>query len=61
MNALRAFRVLYGLNQEELARIVGRSQAWVSRVERGQLLPQEEQARKIAKVLKTDPAAFFLS
>ena len=61
MNALRAFRVLYGLNQEELARIVGRSQAWVSRVERGQLLPQKEQARKIAKVLKTDPAAFFLS
>ncbi len=61
MNALRAFRVLYGLNQEELARIVGRSQAWVSRVERGQLLPQREQAKKLAKVLKVDPAAFFLS
>ena len=61
MNTLKAFRILYGLKQEELARIVGRSQPWISLVEGGKLLPQREEAKKIARALKVDPAAFFLS
>ncbi len=61
MNTLKAFRILYGLKQEELARIVGRSQSWVSLVEGGRLLPQRNEAEKIAKVLKVDLGAFFLT
>ncbi len=61
MNTLKAFRILYGLKQEELARIVGRSQSWVSLVEGGRLLPQRNEAEKIARALKVDPADFFLS
>ena len=61
MNTLKAFRILYGLKQEELARIVGRSQPWLSLVEGGKLLPQEDEAEKIAKALKIDTEAFFLN
>ena len=61
MNTLKVFRILYGLKQEELGRIIGRSQPWVSLVEGGKLLPQEKEARKVAKALKLDPEAFFLT
>ncbi|MDA2937034.1 helix-turn-helix transcriptional regulator [Acidobacteria bacterium AH-259-A15] len=54
MQVLKAIRVMYGMNQEELAKKVDRSQSWISRVERGTLIPQREEAEKIADVLAID-------
>jgi|WetSurMetagenome_2_1015567.scaffolds.fasta_scaffold1106696_2 DNA-binding XRE family transcriptional regulator len=49
---LKSIRVLYGLKQSELAAHIGRSQTRLSFVESGKLLPQPEEARKIAEILK---------
>ena len=56
MNILKAIRVLHGFSQEELAQRVDRSQAWLSKVETGKLLPQREEAEKMAEALKHDLA-----
>ena len=54
LNFLKVIRMLHGFSQEQLARKVGRSQGWLSKVENGKLLPQREQAEKMAEVLKHD-------
>ena len=48
---LKSMRVLHGLKQSELAKAISRSQAWVSLVETGKLIPQPEQLRQIRKIL----------
>ncbi len=59
MHFLKAVRILHGLKQKELARKVGRSQPWMSRVENGELLPQRKEVEKMAKELKIDLASFL--
>ncbi|TAJ26047.1 MAG: XRE family transcriptional regulator [Nitrospirae bacterium] len=53
MRQLRLQRVLAGLSQVELARRVGKSPAWLSRVERGYLQPDPSVLSKIKDALKT--------
>jgi len=52
----KAVRVFRGLTQCELARTIGRSQPWLSQVESGKRLPQPEEARKLAEILKITEA-----
>jgi ribosome-binding protein aMBF1 (putative translation factor) len=49
---IKAARALCDLKQSQLAKTVGRSQAWISLVETGRLIPKEEQKRKIEELLK---------
>ncbi len=59
MSFIRAVRVLEGFNQETLGKQVGKSQSWVSRVESGKLLPEREEAERIAEVLRIDSEKLF--
>ncbi len=59
MSFIRAVRVLEGFNQETLGKQVGKSQSWVSRVESGRLLPEREEAERIAEVLRIDSERLF--
>lgn len=59
MNLLKVMRAANNLSQQNLANQVGKSQSWISRVEGGRLLPEREQARKIAQVFRHDSGMFF--
>lgn len=50
-NLMKAKRELLGLKQRDLAALVGRSRTWLSAVERGVLLPQPEEQRKLERIL----------
>jgi transcriptional regulator with XRE-family HTH domain len=54
---IKALRVLAGLRQVDLAEAVDRTQAWLSYVESGRLIPQRAQANKIAEILRADTEA----
>jgi transcriptional regulator with XRE-family HTH domain len=49
---LKAARVLYGFKQSELAKAVGRSQAWLSLVESGKIIPQNTEYCKLEHILQ---------
>jgi transcriptional regulator with XRE-family HTH domain len=62
MNAssLRESRLAAGLTQVQLAKKVGKSQGYVSLLERGQRRPSAPLARRLAKVLRLPPTALPL-
>jgi len=49
---LRKARVLKGLNQEELASLIGLKQASLSQFEKGDRIPTQKNLRKIAEALE---------
>lgn len=56
---LKAARQKAGLNQKEVARLLGRTQSYVSKVESGQRKIEAIQLRRFAKIYKKD-LAFFI-
>ena len=48
-------RVTLGLEQDHLARLMGRSQEWISRVERGETILSAFEYARLAEVLKIQP------
>lgn len=50
-------RVGLGLEQDDLARRIGRSQEWVSRVERGTTILSAFEYARLADILKIEPDA----
>jgi transcriptional regulator with XRE-family HTH domain len=56
---MRLFRALRGLSQAEVAHSIGRSQAWLSQIERGYLEPSSSDLDKLALALRVD--ASFLT
>jgi transcriptional regulator with XRE-family HTH domain len=53
--SLRAYRQQAGVSGTELARRVGRSQPWVSRVERNRAVPSASEAEQLAAALGCTP------
>ena len=45
---IRVFRTLQGLTQRDLATRLGRSQGWLSLIERGHLRPSDEDLQRLA-------------
>ena len=56
---LKAERVLRGLTQAQLAKRLGRSQTWVSEIERGRLQPGDVDVALICRVLGRSPKDLF--
>jgi transcriptional regulator with XRE-family HTH domain len=56
---LRAARVLAGYTQTELARRVGRSPAWLCRIERGLDKPTDIDVALLCRALKAGPDSLF--
>ena len=56
---LRAARVLRGLRQSDLGEKVGRSQAWVCQLERGQIEPTDLDLALLCRALKVRPEVIF--
>jgi len=56
---LKAERVLHGLTQAQLAERLGRSQTWLSELERGQLQPNDVDVALICRVLGRSPQDLF--
>ena len=53
---VRIYRVLEGIPQHELAKILGVSQATLSRIETGASHPSEELLQKLAAALSLPPS-----
>ncbi len=51
---IRLFRTLQGLTQGELAVRLGRSQGWLSLIERGHLTPSNQDLERLAKELHVE-------
>ena len=51
LKRIRAARSYHGLTQQDLAAKLNRSQAWVSYLESGQLLPSTEILRELHRIL----------
>ena len=56
LSPLTRARVLFGVPQHVLAKKIGKSQFWLSFVERGKIKPKLSDQRKLAKALETDLA-----
>jgi transcriptional regulator with XRE-family HTH domain len=56
---LRRYRLARGLSQEALAEAAGVHRNYVGMVERGELAPTTEKAKRIADALKTSLAALI--
>ena len=56
---LKAFRVLRGFTQKDLACKLGRSQSWLCRVERGLTQPSDLDVALICRVLDVKPEFMF--
>ncbi len=56
---LTTLRILNGFTQAELAQILGRSQTYVSRLERGETTPTQPEAKTLARVLNTTSDVLF--
>ena len=56
---LRAARVLQGLTQTDLAKRIGRSMAYVGRLESYVVKPSDLEASIIARALRVDPNYLF--
>ena len=51
-DVVREARLAAGLSQETLAEMIGRSQGWLTKVERGEIpTPRDESLRRLAAVL----------
>lgn len=59
-NQIKAFRVAAGLTQAQLAKNLGRSQGYVSLLERGLRKPGVPLAAQVARALKLPPTAYPL-
>lgn len=59
LNRLKEFRTKKGLNQEELASLVGVSRQTISLIERGDYNPSITVCLKISKVLDTRVESIF--
>jgi transcriptional regulator with XRE-family HTH domain len=59
MRVMAALRVLNGMRQRDLGLLVGRSRPWVTRVERGDILPQRRERIAIALALGVQPETIF--
>lgn len=58
--AVKARRIALGISQEELAMRIGADQAYVSRVEAGQMNVTLETAEQIAVALQADMMEMFI-
>ena len=58
-NKLKVFRAEYGMNQSELAKLVGVSRQTISFIERGEYSPSVILALKIAKIFNTNVESIF--
>ena len=57
---MKGARAMQGLSQLELARLCGRSQQWISKIETGRLLnPSRFDKVLISRALKTQPDVLF--
>jgi transcriptional regulator with XRE-family HTH domain len=56
---LAQWRILSGLRQEDLAKAIHLSTAWISGVEHGTILPSLQQRIVIARALNVPPEALF--
>jgi transcriptional regulator with XRE-family HTH domain len=56
---LAAARVLAGLTQRELARLVGSREIEISRIEKGRVRPDRDVKRRIAEALGTPAFEIF--
>ena len=54
---LRIQRTVAGMTQTDVAKIVGRSQTYISSIERGFVVPTKDEARAIAKAVGATPGA----
>ena len=52
MNFLKTLRQVRGISQIELGERTGIDNTWISKIERGEAIPSEEQKKKIARELK---------
>jgi transcriptional regulator with XRE-family HTH domain len=59
MKNMRAIRQRRGLNQTQLAEMVGANQATISKIERGVGNPTLDVIERIAEALKVEPADLF--
>lgn len=59
MDNLEHIREMRGLNQTQLATLVGTSQPTISKIEKGTANPTLEMINRIAKALKVHPSALF--
>lgn len=57
--AVREQRIAKGISQEELAMRIGADQAYVSRIEAGQMNVTLETVEQIANALRVDITEFF--
>ena len=56
---MKGARAMQGLSQLELARLCGRSQQWISKIERRLLNPAMFDKVLISRALKTQPDVLF--
>ena len=61
LNTFKIARVARGYGQTALAKRCGCSQPTISAIERGNCLPRVGLARRLASVLRVDPADLFPS
>jgi transcriptional regulator with XRE-family HTH domain len=53
-NSIRLARLAASLRQSEAARLVGRSQSWLSKVEAGAIVPTDEEVQRLSVIYGTD-------
>ncbi|MEA1963708.1 MAG: helix-turn-helix transcriptional regulator [Candidatus Aerophobetes bacterium] len=56
---LKVFRFIKGKSQDEISHEVGISQSKLSRIERGYIVPSEEEKKSIAKALEMTVEELF--
>ena len=56
VSPIKIHRVIAGLSQYEVARAIGRSQPWLSLVERGFVIPNKPERRRLCKILGVNPS-----
>jgi transcriptional regulator with XRE-family HTH domain len=57
--SIRQIRRFKGLTQVEVARLIGISQSGYSQIERGEINPKVQTAKRIARILETDWEGFY--
>ena len=59
LNVLAGLRVMRGLTQSDLAKVIGKSQCWYWMIESGMVNPSESDAKKIAEALGVNVDSLF--
>lgn len=57
--AIKEIRKLRGMSQRQLGKAIGVSSGYVSRMERGDLVPRKKKCDRIAEVLEVDVRALL--